>query len=314
MRGCGSRGRSLTAASPSRPQLRYGMPRHLVLLAMEREYFTRFQPRMIICTSQREAEDLARIYGIDPSITTVLPDPFDPDQFNIGRRARHRDEARARMGLEEGDFALLFVANELHRKGFAQALGALAKVNDHRATLHLIGRTPPAAYAATIERLGLSSRVRYHGPTSDIGWWYAGGDLLVLPTQYEPFGLVIIEALASGLPVITTRLAGAAAAVQHGSTGLIQEDPYDVSELASLISSALDADLDEWGRSAARSVDGTGEIESCPRSSGFSFRTELGAATRCRRRTETARETSNSGTEPRMSSKLPSARTLPRSR
>lgn len=230
------------------------MPRHLVLLAMERQYFKRFQPRTIICTSQEEAEDLASLYGIDPSITRVLPNPFDPDQFNIGRRARHRSEARARMGLEEGDFALLFVANELHRKGFAQALGALAKVNDHRATLHLIGRTPPTAYAATIERLGLSSRVRYHGLTSDIGWWYAGGDLLVLPTQYEPFGLVIIEALASGLPVITTRLAGAAAAVQDGLTGLIQEDPYDVLELASLISSALDADLDEWSRSAAGSV------------------------------------------------------------
>jgi UDP-glucose:(heptosyl)LPS alpha-1,3-glucosyltransferase len=237
-------------------RLRYAMPRHLVLLAMEWEYFTRSRARKIICTSHREADDLAELYGVDPALMTVLPDPFDPGQFNIGRRVRHRAEARARMGLEDGEIALLFVANELHRKGFAQALGALAKLDDHRVTLHLVGRTPPTAYAATIERLGLSGRVAYHGATSDVGWWYAGGDLLLLPTQYEPFGLVVIEALASGLPVITTRLAGAAAAVQHGTTGFILDDPYSVSELASLISSALDANLDEWSRTAAGSVDG----------------------------------------------------------
>ena len=87
-----------------------------------------------------------------------------------------------------------------------------------------------------------------------MAWWYAGGDLLVLPTQYEPFGLVVVEALASGLPVITTRLAGAAEAIVPGVTGLIQEDPYDVSELASLIQASIAADLDEWGRNAAGSV------------------------------------------------------------
>ena len=52
---------------------------------------------------------------------------------------------------------------------------------------------------------------------------------MVLPTQYEPFGLVIVEALASGVPVITSRLAGASEAVRDGRTGLILEDPYDVA-------------------------------------------------------------------------------------
>jgi UDP-glucose:(heptosyl)LPS alpha-1,3-glucosyltransferase len=67
--------------------------------------------------------------------------------------------------------------------------------------------------------------------------------------------MVIVEALASGVPVITTRVAGASEAVQHGVTGLIQEDPYDVAELASLIRTAIAADLETWGARAATSVE-----------------------------------------------------------
>lgn len=236
-------------------QLRYLMPRHVVLLAMERECFTRFRGRAIICTSKREVEDLSQLYDVDPSLTVVIPNAFDPRLFNLERRRDHRAAARERLGVGDSDIALLFVANELHRKGFGEVITALARLDDDRLSLHVVGRVAPNAYAVMIERLGLSGRVHYHGASRDIGWWYSGADVLVLPTQYEPFGLVIVEALASGVPVITTRLAGASAAVTHGSTGLIQEDPYDVEELASLITTALNADLEDWGRRAARSVD-----------------------------------------------------------
>jgi UDP-glucose:(heptosyl)LPS alpha-1,3-glucosyltransferase len=229
------------------------MPRHLALLTTERAYF-RHPPRTIICTSLREVADLADLYGVDPATATVIPNPYDPQLFNIGRRTTDRAAARRRMGVSAGEIALLFVANELHRKGFAQLLSALAIAADERLTVHVIGRTAPTGYRGTIRRLGLEERIRYHGPSNDVGWWLAGADLLVLPTQYEPFGLVIVEALASGVPVITTRLAGAAEAVQDGVTGLLQDDPGDPSELADLIVRATAADLEGWGRVAAGSV------------------------------------------------------------
>jgi UDP-glucose:(heptosyl)LPS alpha-1,3-glucosyltransferase len=234
-------------------KLRYAMPRHLTMLALERTYF-KHPPRKIICTSRREVADLAGFYNVDPATTTVLPNPYDPELFNLGRRTMERAAARVRMGARADDISLLFVANELHRKGFAQLLSALALAADNRLHVHVIGRTAPNRYRRTIQRLGLQERVHYHGPTNDVGWWLAGADLLVLPTQYEPFGLVIIEALASGVPVITTRLAGAAEAVQVGVTGLLQEDPGDPSELATLIRRATEADLEAWGRIAANSV------------------------------------------------------------
>ena len=236
-------------------QVRYLMPRHLTLLAMESEYFRRGHPRSIICTSQREADDVARLYGVDAALTTVVPNPFDPERFNPERRVRDRAEARSQLGIEDDQLAMMFVANELHRKGFGQTLAAMARNGDRRMTLHVVGRAGLGPYEPTIHRLGLDGRVHWHGVSSDVGRELAAADLMVLPTQYEPFGLVIVEALASGVPVITSRLAGASEAVRPGRTGLILEDPYDVDELAGLLSTAANADLEAWGREAGTSVD-----------------------------------------------------------
>jgi UDP-glucose:(heptosyl)LPS alpha-1,3-glucosyltransferase len=198
---------------------------------------------------------VVRLYGVDPALTTVVPNPFDPERFNPERRVRDRAEARRQLGIEEDELAMMFIANELHRKGFGQTLAAMARNGDRRMTLHVVGKAELGPYQATIHRLGLDGRVHWHGSSGDVGWELAAADLMVLPTQYEPFGLVIVEALASGVPVITSRLAGAAEAVRHGRTGLLLEDPYDVDELAGLLATAAGADLESWGREAGSSVD-----------------------------------------------------------
>jgi UDP-glucose:(heptosyl)LPS alpha-1,3-glucosyltransferase len=230
------------------------MPRHRMLLAMESQYFRHGHPRHILCTSEREVDDLARLYQVDPAVATVVPNPFDPERFNAERRTRDRTDARRDLGIAHDDLAMVFIANELHRKGLGQTLEAMARTGDPRMTLHVVGKAGLGPYQATIRRLGLDHRVRYHGPTGDVGWYLAAADLMVLPTQYEPFGLVIVEALASGVPVITSRLAGASVAVRHGRTGLILEDPYDVEELAGLLTTAGLVDLEAWGQEAASSV------------------------------------------------------------
>ena len=235
--------------------VRFAMPRHRTLLAMESQYFRRSRPRHILCTSRREVDDLARLYQVDPALTTVVPNPFDPERFNPGRRAEYRADARLALGIGDHELALVLIANELHRKGLGQTLEAMALNDDHRMTLHVVGKAGLGPYQATIQRLGLDDRVSYHGPTQDVSWHLAAADLMVLPTQYEPFGLVIVEALASGVPVITSRLAGASEAVRDGRTGLLLEDPYDVQELAGLLDRAGQADLDAWGLEAANSVE-----------------------------------------------------------
>jgi len=236
-------------------QVRFLMPRHRALLALEARYFRSHRPSRMICTSEREVADLDHLYGVDPAITTVIPNPFDPELFNLARRERDRDRARAELNVQADEFALLLVANELHRKGLAQLVEAMALADDSRMSLHVVGKTGIGSFQSLIDRHGLAGRVQYHGPSNDVGFALAAADMMVLPTQYEPFGLVIVEALAAGVPVLTTRLAGASGAVDHGRTGLLLEDPYDIEELSHLLQEAGRADLAAWGREAASSVD-----------------------------------------------------------
>lgn len=235
--------------------VRYLMPRHQVLLALESSYFRSRRPRAVLCCSQREANDVATLYGTAPSLLHVVPNGFDPAVFRP-QPAEVRTATRAAMGAAPDDVVLLLMANELHRKGFGPLVQAVAQLGDPRLRVAVVGRADLGPYAGELARLGLTDRVAWHGPTSDAAAWYAGADALVLPTQYEPFGLVIVEALATGLPVLTTRLAGGSVAVQPGVNGLLQIDPYDVAELAGLLCQALNGGTRaRWAAAAPGSVD-----------------------------------------------------------
>jgi len=227
------------------------LPRHRVLLHMERQYFTHHRPDAIICTSRREAMDLQTLYGVEASILHVIPNGFNGERFNNDTRVRWRQDMRATLGLRPEDVSLLFPVNELHRKGFATLLEAVALAGDTRVRIDVVGRVSPHDYRARIRSLGLTDRICWHGPSRDVQKFMAAADLLVLPTQYEPFGLVIVEALAMGLPVITTRLAGAADAVREGVVGLLQENPTSAEELSALLARGLDDDVrNAWSQHA----------------------------------------------------------------
>ena len=98
--------------------------------------------------------------------------------------------------------------------------------------LAVVGRVSVDAYRAEIRRLGLEGHFQFVGAQSDLAPYYAAADVLALPTQYEAWGLVIVEALACGTPILTSRLAGASVAVREGVTGELLEDPCNVSEIA----------------------------------------------------------------------------------
>lgn len=181
-----------------------------------------------------------RYHGVDAKKCQIMPNGFDPAIFNPARRSAERARARRDLGLDNEDFSLLFVANELHRKGFGTLIDALACINMPTANLHVVGRVSPGDYERRIDRLGLRDRIHWHGSTPDILPFYAAADVLVLPTQYEPFGIVIVESLASGLPVITSRLAGASAAVDALRSGRLLNDPTDPEELANYLAEAAD--------------------------------------------------------------------------
>lgn len=232
-------------------RLRYLMPSHLVTLWRERRYFGS-SPKALAPCGDRVTLDLATFYNLKVPRTEVIYNGFDPALFSPGRAASLRKVVREELGLADETVALLMVANEWQRKGLGPLLDAVAQLRRERLALLLVGRQAPDAFSAKIAHLGLEEVVRYLGPTSDVARYHAAADLFVHPAQYEPFGLVLLEALASGLPVVTTRVPGAAFLVEDRVNGLLLDDPLDSVRLAQLLEEALD---DEFrGRMAVRAA------------------------------------------------------------
>ena len=207
-------------------------PIHPYLLAREKWYFQGRRYSRLIALTQQVKDDLMRFYSVPAADVDILPNGYSPTEFNVGRRNAERQKVRSELGYSGSDRVVIFVANELERKGFGPLIRAMVQLNDKSLRLLVVGRVAPGGYAAEMRQLGIADRVKFTGPSSDVGRYYAASDVFALPTTYEAWGLVIVEAMACGLPVLTSRLAGAAITVREGQTGELLDNPRDVDEIA----------------------------------------------------------------------------------
>jgi UDP-glucose:(heptosyl)LPS alpha-1,3-glucosyltransferase len=227
-------------------------PVHLVNLYLESRVLGANGCRLV--TNSRLCREHARhYYGVKPDRVQVIYNGVNHDIFSPGAVAPLRADCRRELGLREADIALLYISNNWQRKGLAVLMRAVAMLGEKGAVLHLVvvGRGRPRSFHRLAWQLGLKERVHFVGPSSEVQRYYAAGDLLVLPTLYDPFANVCLEAMASGLPVVTTSSNGAAELIVPGENGYIQEDASDAGELARLLSNCLDRDrLHELGKAA----------------------------------------------------------------
>ncbi|MEJ1931997.1 glycosyltransferase family 4 protein [Nostoc sp. NIES-2111] len=187
----------------------------------EKQAFRR--ARVVVAVSSKVAEDLQAI-GVAPEKIRVIVNGVDLQEFAPGNCDRNN------WNLPTGVPLALFAGDiRISRKNLDTVLKALAQVPD----LHLAvaGITEGSPYIQLAEALGLSERVHFLGLRYDVPELMKAVDFLVFPSRYEPFGLVVIEAMASGLPVITAATTGAADLITPES-GIVIADSDDVEALA----------------------------------------------------------------------------------
>jgi UDP-glucose:(heptosyl)LPS alpha-1,3-glucosyltransferase len=218
----------LAALGPLRGRRLY----HRIVLALERRVLTR-TPR-IVAIARRGKTEVERLYGVPPESVTVVYNGVDLDRFHPRHRHAHRARARDEAGVAKDDHALLFVGSGFDRKGLATALDTLHALPDPASRLIVVGKGDQRPFAALATRLGVDDRVTWLGPRRDIERWYAAADVLVLPARYEPFGNVHLEALASGVPVVTSTAAGGAELIVDGVNGAVRA-PRDATGMAQAV-------------------------------------------------------------------------------
>ena len=215
-------------------------PVHYFTIFIETLQYRPGNHRKVIAISEVIKSELIKYYRIDPRRIVVIHSGVDCVRYHPDHRSKFRAVVRAKLGISDSATVLCFVANEFRRKGLANVLIALAVAGDKTLELIVVGRDRSDPFQTMIQSFGITGRVHFTGPTSEVHEYYAASDIFVLPTKYEPFGLVITEAMASGLPVIVSRLAGAAEIMTQNLDGILLEDPEDAAELAAAVVALVD--------------------------------------------------------------------------
>lgn len=210
-------------------------PRHRYVLKAERAMYESKRFKAAICISDMVKQDILRHFDVDPGKLHVVYSGIDTEKFSQRNRDALRDETRRNLIIPLDAPVAVFVGSGFERKGLRAFLEALALPACRDVFGIVVGKDKKlAAYQALAKQLGVAGRVCFTGGVSDTRPYYAASDVFVLPTLYEPFGLVFLEAMAAGLPVVSSTGAGAAELVRAGVNGLVT-DALDTNAIADAI-------------------------------------------------------------------------------
>jgi UDP-glucose:(heptosyl)LPS alpha-1,3-glucosyltransferase len=184
-------------------------PHHRYLLTVERQMFEHPALRAVICNSDMVRREIRARFAIDEARLVLIRNGVDLDRFEPGAADVHRRAQRARLAIADDATVFTMVGSGFERKGVGLALLGMRDCPD--AVLTVVGDDKHRLrYESDAARLGVADRVRFVGGVSDPLPFYAMADFHLAPTLYDPFPNAVLEALACGLPVITTDACGGA--------------------------------------------------------------------------------------------------------
>ena len=198
--------------------------KHRGILRLEEELFSHHGARRVITNSLLVKQEIERIYDYPAERIDVVYNGVPVEQFRF--TAAERARSRALFELAPDDVAVLFVGSGWERKGLGSAVRALEKIGNPKVKLLVAGRGNARQFR--------SAYARFLGEVDDLSALYRAGDLFVLPTLYDPFSNACLEALAAGLPVVTTPANGFAEIMTDGVHGSVVAEG-DVAALVAAI-------------------------------------------------------------------------------
>jgi UDP-glucose:(heptosyl)LPS alpha-1,3-glucosyltransferase len=214
--------------------------KHRDILQLEGALFANRGAGRVIVNSQMVKSEIVDLYGYPADNIALVRNgiPLEQFRFNPELREKFRDELK----VKPGEIALLFAGSGWERKGLRFAIAAMALCHNRKMRLLVAGRGNQRYYK--------SKRIQFLGEMPDLVRIYAAADIFILPTIYDPFSNACLEALACGLPVITTHSNGFSEIIADGVHGSIVDSANNVAALRDAIRFWSDAAR----RAAARST------------------------------------------------------------
>jgi len=210
----------LAGATPLQRWTLEHSPYHRYVLDMERKLFASPWLRSVICNSKMVRDEIRQLFGLPDEKLPVIYNAVDTDAFSPSLR-QHRESVRKSLGVPDQATVFLLVGSGYARKGVAMAIEALAKLPGDTYLL-VVGRDKSIGrYQRLAVELGLGKRVALLGPHENPRPFFGAADAFVLPTLYDPCPNAALEAMACGLPVVTSTKSGAAELVLEHDAGFV---------------------------------------------------------------------------------------------
>jgi UDP-glucose:(heptosyl)LPS alpha-1,3-glucosyltransferase len=218
-----------------RTKVNYGVADR-IRLYLEHQNFAKRKYRKVIACSTLVKRELMENYRVPDSDIVVVPNGVDLEEFHPRNRDAFRNDVRSQYHAGNQDILLLFVGHEFGRKGLEAAIRALALLKQQHVKLLVCGSDNALPFQKLAVKLGVHQQIIFAGAQAEVKKFYAAADVFLLPTLHEAFGLVITEAMASALPVVVSKDAGAAIdVIEDDKDGLLLSDPRSPEEVAQKI-------------------------------------------------------------------------------
>jgi glycosyltransferase involved in cell wall biosynthesis len=185
--------------------------------------------RRIIAISERVRQQLKDLYGVPDERIVTIPNGINLTRYTPNR-TKTNSQVRRELGVAEDVPLILFVGSQFRLKGLEFVIRSLPKLKTD-VQLLVVGNDSPTAFRSLAKELGVADRVHFAGPRKDLPDIYPAADIFVFPSLYETFALVCVEAMASGVPVLATRVGGIEDYLCDEENGLfIEREASDIAE------------------------------------------------------------------------------------
>jgi len=218
-----------------------GLPWTQADMRFERQFYEDTQPQPdVLCQSQYMRSCILSSYKIPPEHVHVIYNAVDTAEYSPARRLAIRDEMRAKWNIPQDALCLLFLGHNFRRKGLWQILGMMPQLQNLGRPVHLLvagkatGEAQRRRARQLVSSLGLDGQVTFAGDVRPSLQAHAAADVLLFLSWHDSFGFVSLEAMASGLPVVTTPYAGAAELIRHGESGFVVDPANDAETVAAI--------------------------------------------------------------------------------
>ncbi len=229
-------------------------PKYHVRAWIEGAPFRTKKRPIIIAISEMVKKDLCCYFGVREDEIRLIYNGADHSKIQEVQEQKIVEQ-KNRLGLNDA-VVFLFMAYDLRKKGASyllQAVAKLAKCSHAQSFVVLVvGGPPSSTMRFFVKKHGLKKQIKFLGPTREPQLYFRMCDVLVLPTFYDACSLVVFEALAAGMPVITTRFNGASGVIKEGVTGIVLESPSDTNALAMAMQKFMDRDFLLTAKQAAQ--------------------------------------------------------------